>query len=151
MKDYTNNPPAKFTGELYGKKVSIELDHSDLDMYELMDAFKNIALSLGFMEGTWNDWVKETAYEIEMDERAEEWNEEEAENQYENEFPNGEGYDDWELRQWNNDNDEINDKEYIDYNNDNDDDNAEFDWDKDVDTDYIENQKPEENTESGKE
>ena len=78
MKDYRQNPSAKFSGEAYGKKVTIEIDHSDFDMDELMGIFKSIALGLEFSESSWNEWIKESAYDIECDERAEEWNEEEG-------------------------------------------------------------------------
>lgn len=76
---------SSFTGQMYGKKVSIEIDHCDLDMNELMDAFKGIALGLGWAEEVWNDWVKETAYDIESAERIDEWNKEDSEWESENE------------------------------------------------------------------
>lgn len=58
---------SKFTGECYGKRVSIEIDHSDLDIDELMDAFKGITMALGFSEESWNQWISETGKEMEFE------------------------------------------------------------------------------------
>lgn len=51
---------SKFTGQCYGTKVTIELDHSDLDISELFDTFKGIALGLGFSENGWNEYIIES-------------------------------------------------------------------------------------------
>lgn len=51
---------SKFTGQCYGTKVTIELDHSDLGIGELFDAFKGIALGLGFAESSWNEYIIES-------------------------------------------------------------------------------------------
>jgi len=58
---------SKFTGECYGTRVTIELDHSDLSIDELFDAFKGVALGLGFSENTWNEYIRETGYELQLD------------------------------------------------------------------------------------
>jgi hypothetical protein len=56
-----------FTGQCYGTKVTIELDHSDLDISELFEAFKGVALGLGFSENSWNEYIRETGYELQLD------------------------------------------------------------------------------------
>ena len=65
---------SKFTGEAYGTRVTIELDHSDLGMDELMDAFKGIALGLGYSESSWNEYIKETGYNLQLDDEEDEIN-----------------------------------------------------------------------------
>jgi hypothetical protein len=49
--------PAVFTGQAWDKKVSVELDHSDITMSELLDVFKGLALSLGFAEESWKEGI----------------------------------------------------------------------------------------------
>jgi hypothetical protein len=36
--------PTIITGQQYGTKVSVELDHSDADLDELMDAFQTLVI-----------------------------------------------------------------------------------------------------------
>ena len=60
----TPNPPAKFTASMYGKTVTIELDHSDFDLSELMEIFKGLAIASGFEMVSWNNVIKNTASEI---------------------------------------------------------------------------------------
>ena len=60
--------PAKFTGEAYGVKTSVEHDHSDLDIDQLMDAFETIAIGLGYHTNSWKQWIIDRAEEyIETD------------------------------------------------------------------------------------
>ena len=60
----TPNPPAKFTASMWGKTVTIELDHSDFDLSELMEIFKALAIASGFEMVSWNNVIKNTASEI---------------------------------------------------------------------------------------
>ena len=60
----TPNPPAKFTASMWGKNVTIELDHSDFDLSELMEIFKALAIASGFEMVSWNNVIKNTASEI---------------------------------------------------------------------------------------
>lgn len=53
--------PAKFTGEMYGTKVTVELDHSDIGMDEMFEAFKTIAAGLGWSEESWKHGIKDLA------------------------------------------------------------------------------------------
>lgn len=85
---YSNvpNPPAKFTASMYGKTVTIELDHSDFDLTELMDVFKGLTIASGFEMNSWNNVIKELSAEIhdteteDLREKLNEWkNEDEDE------------------------------------------------------------------------
>lgn len=70
--------PAKFTGEAYGVKTSVEHDHSDLDIDQLMDTFQTIAIGLGYHSDSWKQWILDRADEY----RAEEG--EELDDEFEN-------------------------------------------------------------------
>ena len=59
--------PTILTMENYGKKVTVEFDHSDLDINEIMEAFYSLAIGMGYHPNSFKRWV------IEM---AEEYNEE---------------------------------------------------------------------------
>jgi hypothetical protein len=85
---YSNipNPPAKFTATMYGKTVTIELDHSDFDLTELMEVFKGLAIASGFANDSWNSVIKELSADIhdyereDLKEKLNEWkNEDEDE------------------------------------------------------------------------
>lgn len=58
MNTLLDNPPSEFSAMAYGRKITITLDHSDLDMGELMDVFKGLAMGLGYSEQTWEDYLK---------------------------------------------------------------------------------------------
>ena len=62
--------PTKFTAENYGTKISVEVDHSDLDLDEVMDAFQTLIIGMGYQENSFKNWVIE---------RANEYNETDAE------------------------------------------------------------------------
>jgi hypothetical protein len=62
--------PTKFTAENYGTKISVEIDHSDLALDEVMDAFQTLIIGMGYHENSIKNWVIE---------RAEEYNETDAE------------------------------------------------------------------------
>lgn len=55
--DFKN--PAVFTAEMYDKKVTIEVDHSDLDIYELLEVFHKLSLASGFIDDSWRNAIKE--------------------------------------------------------------------------------------------
>ena len=65
------NKPTIITGQQYGIKVSVELDHSDTDIDELFDAFQTLVVGLGYHESAWKQWIID---------RADEYNEEDNEN-----------------------------------------------------------------------
>jgi len=63
--------PTIITAQQYGTKVSVEIDHSDTDIDELMDAFQTIIVGLGYHDSSWKQWIVN---------RADEYKEEEIEN-----------------------------------------------------------------------
>ena len=64
MYSNTPNPPAKFTATMWGKTVTIELDHSDINLNEVMDIFKGLTIASGFEMTSWNNVIKELSAEI---------------------------------------------------------------------------------------
>lgn len=54
-----DNPPTIFSVTHYDRKITIELDHADLDMEELMDVFKALAIGMTFTEEQWKQYVLE--------------------------------------------------------------------------------------------
>ena len=73
--DYENfktgfNKAAIFTAQTYGTKTTIEVDHSDLSLDEVMDAFQTLIIGMGYHENSFKNWVIE---------RANEYNETDAE------------------------------------------------------------------------
>ena len=64
------NKPSKFTAETYGTKISVEVDHSDLSLDEVMDVFQTLIIGMGYHENSFKNWVIE---------RAQEYNETDAE------------------------------------------------------------------------
>jgi hypothetical protein len=69
-KSLTENYPTIITAQQYGTKISVEIDHSDTDLDELMDAFQTLIIGLGYHQNSFKNWVIE---------RAEEYNETDAE------------------------------------------------------------------------
>ena len=63
--------PTIITAQQYGTKVSVELNHSDTDIDELMDAFHTLVVGLGYHDSAWKQWIVD---------RADEYKEEELEN-----------------------------------------------------------------------
>ena len=61
---------ATFTAQTYGTKTTVEVDHSDLSLDEVMDAFQTLIVGMGYHENSFKNWVIE---------RAEEYNETDAE------------------------------------------------------------------------
>ena len=62
--------PTLITAQQYGTKVSVELDHSDTDIDELMYAFQTLIVGLGYSDSAWKNWIVD---------RADEYKEEDAE------------------------------------------------------------------------
>ena len=62
--DYTNfktgfNKPTSFTVKHYDKTITIEIDHSDIDLNEVMEVFEALTIAMGFSKDSFRDWVKE--------------------------------------------------------------------------------------------
>jgi len=66
------NKPARFTGEMYGLKVVVEHEYSDVSLDEVMDAFKTLLTGLGYHPDALKDWIVE---------RAEEYKEQDAQSE----------------------------------------------------------------------
>ena len=64
------NKPSKFIAETYGTKIKVKIDHSDLSLDEVMDAFQTLIIGMGYHENSFKNWVIE---------RANEYNETDAE------------------------------------------------------------------------
>ena len=64
---YKSNKPAIFTAQTYDTKVSVEIDHCDLDLDEVMNAFQTLIVGMGYSNDSLREWVKEKASEF-MDE-----------------------------------------------------------------------------------
>ena len=64
--------PTIITAQQYGTKVSVELNHSDTDIDELMEAFHTLIVGLGYDDSTWKNWIVDRAdeYKEEDDEEA---------------------------------------------------------------------------------
>ena len=71
----TRSKPAKFSGEMYGTKVSVELDHSDISIDEMMDAFETLATGLGYHPDSLKQWIVERAAEYNKEDAQSENNE----------------------------------------------------------------------------
>lgn len=55
--------PAIFTAVHYDKRVSVEVDHSDLDLDEVMDIFQTLIMGMGYHDDAFKNWVIERADE----------------------------------------------------------------------------------------
>jgi hypothetical protein len=64
------NKPTVFTVKHYDKTITIEIDHSDIDFYEVMETIESLTIAMGFGKDSFRNWVKETA-EIYADEDKE--------------------------------------------------------------------------------
>lgn len=63
--------PAIFTAESYGTKTSVEIDHSDLDLDEVMTAFQTLIIGMGYQHDAFKNWVLDRAAQYEEDLEAE--------------------------------------------------------------------------------
>ena len=64
--DFTK--PTIITALQYGTKVSVELDHSDTDIDELMDVFHTLVIGMGYSEDSWKQSIMGRAHEYEEEE-----------------------------------------------------------------------------------
>ena len=53
------NQPSKVSATQWGKTVTIEVDHSDTDLLELIEMFKGLAVGLEYSESSWRNVIKE--------------------------------------------------------------------------------------------
>ncbi len=61
------NKPAIFTAQTYGTKTTVEIDHSDLDLNEVMEAFQTLIIGMGYSYDALKHWVLERADEYNED------------------------------------------------------------------------------------
>jgi hypothetical protein len=78
------NQPSKVSATQWGKTVTIEVDHSDTDLLELIEMFKGLAVGLEYSESSWRNVIKELGvlYEEEdtedLKDQLNEWKEEDS-------------------------------------------------------------------------
>ncbi len=53
--------PTTFTVKHYDKTITIEIDHSDIDLNEVMETFESLTIAMGFSKDGFRSWVKEMA------------------------------------------------------------------------------------------
>ena len=85
--------PTILKGTQYGTTVTIELDHSDTSIDEVMDGMLTIVRGLGYLDTTINEWIKEKSKDIYDDEHqivkdalADDWFDESDEEDYSGQF-----------------------------------------------------------------
>ena len=66
IKDFSQ--PTILTGKQYGTTVTIEIDHSDTSIDEVMDGMLTIVKGLGYLDTTVNEWIKDKCKDIYDDE-----------------------------------------------------------------------------------
>ena len=64
------NQPTILKGTQYGTTVTIELDHSDTSIDEVMDGMLTIVKGLGYLDTTINQWIKDKCTDIYDDEHT---------------------------------------------------------------------------------
>ena len=70
---------AIFTAQTYGTKTTVEVDHSDLSLDEVMDVFQTLIIGMGYHENSFKNWVIDRANEYnetdaeELKEKLEAW------------------------------------------------------------------------------
>ena len=80
------NKPSIFTAQTYGTKTTVEVDHSDLSLDEVMDAFQTLIIGMGYHENSFKNWVTERAVEYnetdaeDLKEKLEAWKFEDDDN-----------------------------------------------------------------------
>jgi molybdopterin converting factor small subunit len=87
------NKPSIFTAQQYGTKTTVEVDHSDMDLDEVMDAFQTLLIGMGYHESSFKNWVIDRANEYnetdaeELKEKLEAWKfDDESIEELENDF-----------------------------------------------------------------
>lgn len=65
---YDLTKPTRLTGENYGTKISVEIDHSDIDLSELFNAFETIVIGMGFHKDSLKNHIIDLAAEYQEDE-----------------------------------------------------------------------------------
>lgn len=66
--NFKGNQPAIFSAQTYGTKTTVEIDHCDLDLDEVMNAFQTLIVGMGYSNDALKHWVLEKADEYKEDE-----------------------------------------------------------------------------------
>ncbi len=91
-----HDKPSKFIAETYGTKIKVKIDHSDLSLDEVMDAFQTLLIGMGYHENSIKNWVIERADEYretdaeELKEKLEAWKFEDDDNDFSGEYDESE-------------------------------------------------------------
>jgi hypothetical protein len=95
---------AIFTAQTYGTKTTVEVDHSDLSLDEVMDAFETLLIGMGYHADALKSWVIDRADEYretdaeDLKEKLEAWKFEDDDNTLRHGFgswtKDSEGYED---------------------------------------------------------
>lgn len=98
------NKPSIFTAQTYGTKTTVEVDHSDLSLDEVMDVFQTLIIGMGYHENSFKNWVTERAVEYnetdaeDLKEKLEAWKFEDDDNDIRHRYlKDSEGYESDEL------------------------------------------------------
>jgi hypothetical protein len=91
---------------MWGKTVTIELDHSDFDLSELMEIFKGLTIASGFEMSSWNNVIKSLSADIhdteteDLKEKLNEWKDEVDDNEWKDLRHNttNDGLDEWKQK-----------------------------------------------------
>ena len=90
---------AIFTAQSYGTKTTVEVDHSDLSLDEVMDAFQTLIIGMGYSADSFKNWVTERADEYretdaeDLKEKLEAWKFEDDDNELRHAYlKDSEGY-----------------------------------------------------------
>ena len=96
--------PAIFTAQTYGTKTTVEVDHSDLSLDEVMDVFQTLLIGMGYHADSLKSWVIDRADEYretdaeDLKEKLEAWKFEDDDNTLRHGFgswtKDSEGYED---------------------------------------------------------
>lgn len=112
------NKPSTFTAQTYGTKTTVEVDHSDLSLDEVMDAFQTLIIGMGYHQNSFKSWVIERADEYretdaeDLKEKLEAWKFEDDDNDIRHRYlKDSEGYESDELE-----NDFFGPEEEVDWN-----------------------------------
>lgn len=56
--------PTILTAQHYDKKITVEFDHSDTDLNEVMDAVETLIIGMGFSPTGFKNWILDRALDI---------------------------------------------------------------------------------------
>jgi len=82
------NKPSIFTAQTYGTKTTVEVDHSDLSLDEVMDVFETLIIGMGYHADSLKNWIIDKADEHRetdtenLKEKLEEWKFEDDDNDF---------------------------------------------------------------------